>query len=513
MYDYYLNLFRPYRNYGRNEMSVTRAFIVACAKSPSGQDFLRGVMKKAGCNISFVEENISRLGLEVPGGSISFKDECEKAVLCISQHGNIVKDDLLAELYSSTPNILDTFSTIVLRDSEQPDLPKLRKHLLEVFPNLDSTLKDTDENDMKEILNSAYWDIWRLLYAGARADAVVWNDQMICLIESKIWGSVYEIQVRNHAIEFFGRTQVPLYSISWQTIRDIASTYSDSVISDLVAYVDEFPQLVRWDGFDGCDLRAFEMNDGKINEEGVLQARLLSRYWQSMEDLCNTYDYDVSARRSDDWDFTPKGFRLIGNTGIGYWGCGRLSAKWCFGYHAKEMDRMMGHPDIAEKGEIACESLASTLSTSSIKNGLSVEMRAVQRFQFANAEDGAWFDGSSCSILDMDDLKSKWNYELGILKQFHTRRGLQLSSERALDIKRDVFKMRYPDAPISEMPDKMKTAHPTWNLFAAFDLFVHIDPNAFIDSISMQLMSKTEQLEALDFIVNAVAQFAEIVSG
>jgi hypothetical protein len=54
----------------------------------------------------------------------------------------------------------------------------------------------------------------------------------------------------------------------------------------------------------------------------------------------------------------------------------------------------------------------------------------------------------------------------------------------------------------------MNTRHSTWRLFAAFDLFVHVDPNIFCEKQTNVCMAKDEQLAALAEIVSAVAQFA-----
>jgi len=234
-----------------------------------------------------------------------------------------------------------------------------------------------------------------------------------------------------------------------------------------------------------------------------------------MEELCSTFNYTVQAKRGDDWDFTPNGFSLLGNTGIRCWGLSRLSAKWCVGYRAWEMDTIMKQPDLVRRGETACDNLASALASSSIRHGLSVEMRAVQRFVYVNVLDGTGFDGSSCCIRDASDLaaalKSMWKCEVELLMQYHGRRGLELSSDKALKIKRKIYRMRYPDN--NELPDKMATKHKTWRLFAAFDVFVHIDPGVFADGSLQCFISRTEQLTEMDKIVKALAQFAEIISG
>lgn len=516
MNDYHLNFFRPYSDNCRNEMSVTRAFIIACAKSPNGTAFLQEVLNKAGIEVSFAQDN-PRFGLEVSGGTHNTEFESKiKAVLCISPDESIAHDGILAGLYSSPPEVLAKFKTVVRSDDEQADLDKLKSSLFETFPVIRDVLANKNEVESASILSAAWWDIWRLLYAGARVDALIQSSTLLCLIESKIWGSVYEVQARNHAQEFFGTTQISMDAVSWQQVYDIAMSYhDDAIIFDFAEYLSEFPQLARWNGYDGLDMRSFEINAGNLEPEPVLQNRLQSRFWQSMEELCSKFDYDVFARRGDDWDFTPKGFKLLGNTGIGYWGSCALSAKWCVGYHAWEMDEIMKHPDLAQRGEAACVKLATALEASRIRHGLSVEMRAVQRFQYINASDGTWFDASSISISDISDLaaalKKLWKQEVDLLMSYHGRRGEEVSASEALEIKKKIYRMREPDE--KELPDSMATRHKTWQLFAAFDLFVNIEPNVFGDSLTQSFMPRTEQLIEMDRIVCALAQFAETISG
>ena len=514
MYDYHLNIFRPYRHDCRNEMSVTRALMITCAKSHHGNDFLEKIMRKAGLNVSLADIN-PLLGLEVPGGSNWAEDSyVNKVVLCISPDAAVIQNGALSSLYTSGHDALKIFSHRVLNDTDQPDLEKFKKTLIEAYPDINNSLIGKDETEVEALLKSAYWDIWRLLYAGARVDAVIKTTDMLCLIESKIWGGVYEIQVRNHAQEFFGTVNVPIHAVSWQSIYDTAKTYIDPIIADFAEYLSEFPQLVRWNGFDTLDVTAFAMNAGLLKAEPVLQNRLASRYWQSMEELCKHFNYIVLARRGDDWDFTPRDLTLTGNTGIGYWGGGMLSVKWCVGYHAWEMDAIMSKHDLIQRGEIACGKLSEDLAASGFIQGLSVEMRAVQRFQYANAQDGTWVDGSSYSMADdgnaAEALKTIWRKELAILNQFNARRGLEVTSIEALDIKRDIFRLRCSD--FADLPTGMSTRHETWKLFAAMDVFVHIDLKVFSKTSAGEDLRKTEQLAEMDNIVNALALFAETIS-
>jgi hypothetical protein len=514
MYDYHLNFFRPYRHDCRNEMSVTRALMITCAKSHQGNDFLEKIMRKAGFNASLSNIN-PLLGLEVSGGS-SWVGESyiKKIVLCISPDEAIIQDGVLSSLYTSGHDALKKFSHIVLIDADQPDLEKFKKKLIEAYPDINNSLIGKDETEVEALLKNAYWDIWRLFYAGARVDAVIKTTDMLCLIESKIWGGVYEVQIRNHAQEFFGTANVPIHAVSWQSIYDTAKTYTDPIIADFAEYLSEFPQLVRWNGFDTLDVKAFAMNAGLLKAEPVLQNRLASRYWQSMEELCKHFDYIVLARRGDDWDFNPRDLTLIGNTGIGYWGGGMLSVKWCVGYHAWEMDAIMSKHDLMQRGEIACGKLSEDLTASGFIQGLRVEMRAVQRFQYANAQDGTWFDGSSYSMADegnaAEAISTIWRKELDILNQFNARRGLEVTSTEALAIKKDVFIARHPDS--HDLPTGMRTRHETWKLFAALDIFVHIDPKVFSTAYVGEGPTKTEQLAEMDIIVKALALFAETIS-
>lgn len=246
----------------------------------------------------------------------------------------------------------------------------------------------------------------------------------------------------------------------------------------------------------------------------VLQNRLAYRYWQCMGELCRHFNYRVLAKRVDDWDFTPHDFTLIGNTGIGYWGSGNLSVKWCVGYHAWEMDTIMSKEDLMQRGEIACGKLAENLTANVLAKGLCTEMRAVQRFQYANAQDGTWFDGSSYSMTDEGNeaevLKTIWRKELNLLKQFNGRRGLEVTSTEALNLKNEIFRLRYPDS--SDLPTAMQTRHKKWMLFAAMDVQVHIDPKVFLQDEGKDCLPETKQLAELDNIVRAIALFAETIS-
>ena len=206
MYDYHLNLFHPYQHDCRNEMSVTRAFIIACAKSSKGMTLLQRVMLEAGIKDALTQSKFT-LELEVPGGSIRARNESRsKAVLCIAPTGTIVADGALSELYTSPQGTLQQLSECVLLEREDPDLDKFKDRLLEIFPRISDAIPGSDESEAKSLLNAAYWDTWRLLYSGARVDALVHNPDFACLIESKIWGNAYEVQARNHAQESFGIT-------------------------------------------------------------------------------------------------------------------------------------------------------------------------------------------------------------------------------------------------------------------------------------------------------------------
>jgi hypothetical protein len=273
-------------------------------------------------------------------------------------------------------------------------------------------------------------------------------------------------------------------------------------------------QPVRWNGFDALDIAAFAMDEEVLKAEPALQNRLSVRYWQCMEELCKRFDYIILASRSEDWDFTPRGFNIIGNTGIGYWECENLTAKWCVGWHAWEMDMLMAKQALKEKGERACEQLAADLTESRIAQGLTVGIQAVQRFQYATATDSTWFGESSFSIAGTqnaaDTLKSIWNQELAMLNGFHNRRGLEVTSAEALEIKRDIFKIREPHNP--NLPSEMKTKHETWKLFAALNVFVHIAPDIFSKGMKGAFMTKEEQLDEMDKIIRLLASFAEQIS-
>lgn len=513
MYQYYLNLFRPYQQNCRNEMSVTRAFVIACAKATKGDEFFQAVINTTGPHLS-LKPGVSKWGLEVPGQACCKNRSHIKVVICISPEDSIATEEIMNDIFTTGTEIIRSFSHVVLKSAETPDFDNFRKYLLSTLPGFKQILDGKEEYEEASILTMAYWNIWRLLYAGSRADAVLWNDDMVFLLESKIWGGVAEIQARNHAQEAFGNPDVPMMAISWQTIYEIAQKFDDPIISDFSGYLAEFPQLVRWNGFDDQDMAAFEMNRGALEAEPVLINRLSARYWQCMEELCRVCNYSVSSRRGDDWDFTPHDYSLIGNTGIGYWGEGGLAAKWCVGYHAWEMDKIMSFHDLLERGLAACDYLASSFSDEGAMEGLSVQFRAVQRFQYANAMDGTFFNSPICILKNKyttaDTLKELWKTELAMLKEYHERRGIELVSSEALHLKRQIYRMRYPDK--DETTISMATNHSTWRLFAAFDMFVWIEPKLFFVDDSGAFLNKCDQLAKLDKVVKGLAAFAQSIS-
>lgn len=500
-------------------MSVTRAFIITCSKSALGNEFFNRVLTRSGFKMAFPRGK-AKFGLEVPGGGdpSAFKD-FEKVVLCISPDGKVAPNDFLAELFQLPLDLLKKrFSRIVEINSIPDDLGRLKKALDESFPRISKVLKDSPE--IQSILSSAWWDIWRLLYAGARVDAIAQDEKAICLIEAKIWGKVYEIQARNHAKDFFGSTQIPIIGISWQSIYEEASCFrEDPIISDFIEYLEEFPQLVRWNGFDSLDLRAFKMNSADLATEPFLLGRLKSHYWQCMEELCSNFSYTPIKKRGDDWDFVPsKKKNFLGNAGIGIWDTGSLNAKWCVGYYAWEMDRLTNRLDLFQRGETACANLAAFLKSDPKFGSFWVEMRAVQRFQYISAMDGTWFEGSSIQIRESEDLestlKSFWKKEFELLRNIHKKRGEKVTSKKALEIKQEHFRMRNPD--VKEFPEhvkKMATKHETFFLYAAFDIFVHIAPQFFSEESGSKFMAKDKQLVELERVVGGLVRFAETLSG
>lgn len=221
----------------------------------------------------------------------------------------------------------------------------------------------------------------------------------------------------------------------------------------------------------------------------------------------------MQARRADDWDFTPKGHQVIGNTGVGYWSSGFLSAKWCVGYKAWQMDALMAIPDLERRGERAMQLLHAALSSSDITAGVKVEIRAVQRFQSIQASDGVWEDGTSSHSIDMDSLIAAWRKEIGLLRIFHARRGQEVSAAEALKIKKETYGLRCPDAPSDMYPHSMRTAHKTWKIFAALDVFVTMDPQRFFDVGDVNHPVKNEHLDKINRVVQGLGHFAEAVSG
>ena len=175
---------------------------------------------------------------------------------------------------------------------------------------------------------------------------------------------------------------------------------------------------------------------------------------------------------------------------------------------------MSGQNDLMQRGNFACEKLAAALQDSYLTNDLSIEMRAVQRFQFANAMDGTWFDGSSCSVSKdgniSDALRKIWKHELDLLMEFHSRRGKELSSAHALAIKRQIFDKRHPGQDSTSVT--MRTRNQKWRLFAALDVFVNINPSVFLDESTDSCMPKSEQLEEMNKIVTSLASFAKSIS-
>lgn len=531
MSDYYLNLFRPYHGGGRDEISVTRAFIIACAKSKHGQKIFESAFSRAVETSAYksilanVREENLKWELEAPAESIRERSALVKhrCLLCItptremtdSPWGNLMEDTI-------SPDLKKEIRDIVCMTGE-PNLKALEHCLCKLYPELTARLEQMGEDERVALLQQAYWDVWRWLYAGARPDAVIEGSNLICLVESKIWGSVLEAQARNHAIKAFGQSDVPILHTTWQEIHDIsldiAKATKDSIINDFAVYLSEFPQLVRWNGFDKEDLDGFSMRAERMTEDEVVLNRLDNHYYQCMEDLCRKYNYEIKMRRGDDWDFTPSEFIMIGNTGIGHWQTSRLSVKWCVGYRAWEMDSLLELGDIVKRGENACKTMVKNIYEQGLY-GTQLSFRAVQRFCFINAQDGTWEwdDGSSFAFdsnigLDeaADFVERNWQKEMEWLNEFKSRRGLEVDASEALRIKKDIISRKSSDEiDIDEIV--MATRHSQWNLYPALDVFLHLTPDIFFKAKDGLPLSKDEQLAKLDNAVRIVAAFGQELS-
>jgi hypothetical protein len=101
----------------------------------------------------------------------------------------------------------------VVTKEGQPDLEAFEAILKRIGFEIDRTEEETAVTIWQAILLGAYWDVWRLLHAGARPDAVLWGDDLVCLVESKIWGAVPELQARNHSQKAFD-ANLPIFHLT-----------------------------------------------------------------------------------------------------------------------------------------------------------------------------------------------------------------------------------------------------------------------------------------------------------
>jgi len=211
MSHYYLNLFRPYADLARNEMSVTRALIATCARSPNGRAFFNKLLEAADSPLRGRQDREWDFDLEVLASRVRDLQAGtrERLVLCITEKGG-GPEPMWAELFSGLDDALRQQLSEIVPANGSTHFEHFEEFLRQRYPGLDRELRTQSDVDRTATIQSAHSDVWRLLWAGARPDAMIWNEQFICLVESKIWGSATEAQIRNHAVKSFGTGDVPV---------------------------------------------------------------------------------------------------------------------------------------------------------------------------------------------------------------------------------------------------------------------------------------------------------------
>ncbi len=224
MSDHHLNLFRPYSSGKNDEMAVTRAFVIACMKSPHGQKLFRQALQKASEDFSPVDAD-GKWGweLETPAGKIHERcqgNEKEKFVLTITPCAKMEKAPWWTMFHQQRSEV----ERLVPEEAEVPKTEGAFSKFLR--KNCRAARKHYDEDAdhyARSTLLSAFWDVHRWLWKHARPDAVVEGKNFVCLIESKIYGPVGENQVQNHKEKAFGEGSACSLDahIRWQDVHDL----------------------------------------------------------------------------------------------------------------------------------------------------------------------------------------------------------------------------------------------------------------------------------------------------
>ena len=523
MSDWHMNIFRPYHTSGRDEISVTRSFVICCLKSRNRKRFLRDVLGASGLEVPALVELTAEL--EVPAESIRNTIGVSSGipgtafVLCISPEGTFTRGpwrDFFPTLEGG--QVKEALRKVVTKEG-QPDLEAFEAILKRIGFEIDRTEEETAVTIWQAILLGAYWDVWRLLHAGARPDAVLWGDDLVCLVESKIWGAVPELQARNHSQKAFD-ANLPIFHLTWQRVHDIATNLlklskgeDDEILADFRDFLSDFPQLVRWNGFDENDLQTF-CSEEDSDEARLRWNRLSFHFWQCMEYLASTSKYNILSRRADDWDFSLKGLQVIGNTGIGWWQCDQVAIKWCVGQKAWETDALVERGSFSTNGRVLFQKLVESLLDLDIP-GISIQPWAVQRFYPHRFGEQAVNSGGERVVVSnggtkkgvLQDAIQLWDHEYALFRQFLNRHRREVGVQEALVIWESILKIRG----VSEDSKPFRSTYPTWRLYAAFNVFVWLDPNLFFKD-SKGVLKRDSQLERLEQVLTIVSTFAHDVS-
>ena len=289
----------------------------------------------------------------------------------------------------------------------------------------------------------------------------------------------------------------------------------DPILEDFCSYLSDFPQLVRWNGFDAEDLDTFEKTGPK---DPSRLRRLRSHYWDCMTDLCREGDYVPTAQRSDDWDFNPSDAGIIGNLGAGWWGSSRIALKWVVGAKSvREIREFMKDPDaIAQRGRNACDALVDALRQTGMQD-LTVTFRARYRFQAHSQQDGTGEEDWPEEHVGTDDrpvvecvgaLQGRWTEELAQLGCFFARCGEEVSAETALAVKRAEARRMNDRADVNEI--SLRTKHQRWRLYPVLDVFIWISPRDLCFGAA-GLATRDAQVQRLRDCTTALLGFARRV--
>jgi hypothetical protein len=528
MSDYYLNLFRTYRAGTSDEMCVTRAFVLACAKSRHGKRVFRALLAAHCSEVSPPDD------MEPWRWDVEMRAERVETIAPPSAKNRFVLTLTPTGRMSPTPwgNLIEGnpqsdsgahLRRLVPQGEASPE-PSFEAFLRAKCSDVNTLLSSLSDSEREDRVRSAYWDVWRWLYAGARPDAVVWSNSFVCLVESKLYWDVSESQVRNHALKAFGMMSVPVCHLAWQGVYDtclkVASEVEDPILEDFCSYLCDRPQLVRWNGFDERDRLAFEMRSGAREPEDQMLKRLDAHYTHCMEDLCGRGGYENVVERAYDWDFTVPPYQIIGNMGIGFWQESRLVVKWVAGWRsAQEAKVLASKSDLVNRGADACRVFTDDLMSLPQRAGVIIEFKAGQRFNWINANDSTFLEhGSRVALESIEDgsrlcerLQAGWCYELEFYQECVGRYGTVLGADEALQLKRDLIRRRNPSHPVATV--QMAQRQPRWRLFPVFEVFLWLDPSFFLHDAQGVSLGKETQLDRLAGAVQALARFAASVSG